>query len=107
VRDICAAQLSGAPHILHSAPFGFALTFESGRNPLEHLVDLGNNLMIPEPQHCISRIAQKFTTALVIVRLISVLGSIEFDYELGLLTNEVGKKWADRKLTTELKSLEL
>jgi hypothetical protein len=33
-----------------------------------------------------------------------VLRSIEFDYELRLLTNEVGKKWADRKLTTELKS---
>ncbi len=107
MRDLCAARLSGAPHVLHSSLSSFPPSFESVGNPLENLVDLGNHFVVPEPQNPVAGVADKLGPALVLVRLISVLRSIDLDYEFGLLTKEVRKKRPDWILPTELESLEL
>ena len=107
MRDICAARLSAAPHILQCSSFGSARSFESVSDPLNNHVDLGDNLVVPEPQHLVSRAAQKLSSAFVAIQLIGVLRTIELDYELCFKTKEVCEKWPEWTLSAELESLEL
>jgi len=63
--------------------------------------------VIPEPQNPVSGLAEKLSPALIRIRLIGVLRSVELDDEFGLLAAEVCEKRSDCKLTAEFESLEL
>jgi hypothetical protein len=107
VRDDCAAQLAGAPHILRfplPRPVRFS---KSVGNLLNDFVNFRDDLIVPEPQHCKSSRTQKFAATFVSIQLVGVLRTVELDYELGFLTTEVCEKGSDRMLSAKFESLEL
>jgi hypothetical protein len=106
-RDDCAAQLSGAPHILHSSLPCSARFSKSVGNLLNNFVNFRDDLIVPAPQHCISSRAQKLAATLVLIQLVHVLRTVELDYEVSFLTTEVCEKGSDRMLSAKFESLEL
>jgi hypothetical protein len=107
VRDICAARLSGAPHILGSSPSGCERFFKTIADPLHNGVDFRSDLMVPEPQHAISSIAQKFSSIFVESQFVCVLGTIDLDNQLRLRAKVICEEWTDGMLAAELESFEL
>ena len=107
MRDICAARLSDAPHILGSSPSGCERFFKSIADPLHNGVDFRSDLMVPEPQHAISRIAQKPVSTFVARQFVRVLRTIDLDNQLRLRAKEICEEWTDWMLTAELESIEL
>jgi hypothetical protein len=107
VRDLCAARLSDAPRILGSSPSGCTRLVKSIGYALHNGVDLRAYLMVPEPEHVVSCIAQKLSSAFVAGQFVRVLGTIYLDNELRLWAEEICEEWPDRMLTAELKSNDL
>ena len=107
MRDLCAARLSDAPHILSSSLSGYARLFKSIRDALHNSVDLSSDLMVPEPQHAISSIAQKLSSIFVESQFVCVLRTIDLDNQFRLRAEEIREEWADGMLTPELESIEL
>jgi len=100
--------LSVAPNALQSFSFYSPRhTFERISDPLNNLVDLSDNLVIPKPQYLVSRTTQKLTSTFVPIRLIGVLRAINLDDQLRFEANEVREKAPYGKLPSELKSLHL
>ena len=107
MRDICAARLSDAPHILSSSPSRCARLFKSIRDALHNGVDFRSDLMVPEPQHVVPCIAQKLSSTFVESQFVCVLRTIDLDNKLRLRAKEIREEWADGMLTPELESIEL
>ena len=107
MRDLRAARMSGAPHILHSALLSFPRCFKCIGNPLENLVDPRNHFVVPEPHYLVSRGTQNLGSKFVSIRLIGVLRTIEFNNDFGFLTKEVCEIWSHRMLAAKLEAREL
>jgi hypothetical protein len=117
VRDICVARLPGAPHICcvpkleeaiqeekiavpaESTLFLFfpdsPRLFESVGDSLNDLIYLRNDLMVPDSQHCVSRIEDKLSSTFIVLQLVSVLRAIELDNKFRFKTKEVSDKRSD------------
>ena len=107
VRDVCAARLSDAPHILNSSPSGCTRLFKSIGYALHNGVDFRSDLMVPEPQHVVPCIAQKLSSTFIARQFVCVLRTVDLDYQLCLRAKEICEEWADGMLTAELESIEL
>ncbi len=81
--------------------------FQRISDPLNDQIDLTDDLIIPKPQHLVSRIAEKLTSTFVTIRLIRMLRTINFNDQLRLEANEICNKGPDGILPSELKSLHL
>jgi len=103
---LCGA-ISDAPHILGSSPSGCTRLFKSIGYALHNGIDLRADLIVPEPQHLVSRIAQKLGSTFVAGQFVRVLGTIDLDNHPGLWAEEICEEWADRMLTAELESNDL
>jgi hypothetical protein len=64
-------------------------------DPLQHRVDLDHDLVVPDSQYFVSRLADKISSAFVALRLVGVLGAVELDHELRFQAKEIGDKWSD------------
>ncbi len=106
MRDLCAAQLSDR-RALDSSSSCRARLFKSVGYMLHNAVDLGADLVVPESQNVVSRVAKKIGSALVVGQFVGVLRTIYFDNEPRLWTEEIDEEWTDGMLTAELESVEL
>ena len=107
MRDLCAARLSDVPRILNSSSSCRARYFQSIGYALHNSIDLRADFIVPEPQHLVSRIAQKLGSTFVAGQFVRVLGTIDLDNQLRLWAKEIGEEWANGMLTPELESIEL
>src|ERR1700723_617565 len=98
VRDICAARLSDAPHILNSSPSGCTRLFKSVGYALYNGVDFRVNLVAPEPQHAVSGITEKLSSIFVARQFVCVLRTVDLDYQLCLRAKEICEEWAEGML---------
>jgi hypothetical protein len=76
----CAAHLG-------SSLYGF---LNRVGDPLKHRVDVRDHLVVPDSQYLVSLVADEPGTAFVLVRLVGVLRTIEFDNQLAFRAKEVG-----------------
>jgi len=73
------ARLSDAPHVL-LGPLAFSLRFsEHLCDPLNNGIDLAHHFEVPESKHAMSIDAQELAPAFVLLFLIRVLRTIDFD----------------------------
>jgi hypothetical protein len=107
VRDLCTARLSEVPRILNSSSSCRARYFQSIGYALHNGIDLTADLIVPEPQYLVSRIAQKLSSTFVAGQFVRVLGSIDLDDQPGLWAKEIGEERANGMLTPELESNDL
>jgi hypothetical protein len=74
---------------------------------LQNSFDVGADLMVPEPQHVVSRMVQKIGSTFVVGQFVRVLRTIDLDNELRLWAEEIDEEWTDGMLAAELESIEL
>jgi hypothetical protein len=107
VRDICAARLSDAPHILKSTLSSCTRLFKSIGDALHNSFDLRSDLMVPKSQQLVSCVAQKLSAILVCDQFVGVLRTVDLNNQPCLWAKEIHEEWTDGVLTAELESIEL
>ncbi len=65
------------------------------RNPLNHGIDIGYYIEVPEPQNATPIVTQKRAPAFVLIFSLRVLRSINFDDQHRLQANEIDEERAD------------
>ena len=99
---------SEPPHDSQSLPLNFLRhTIDRIRNPLNNLIDLRDNFVIPKPNHRISGLTQKLTSRLIALRLLRMLRTIKLNDQLRFEANKIPEKRPDRILPTKFESFHL
>jgi hypothetical protein len=73
---------------------------------LEHTIGVGEHVIVPKPQNCIS-VFEKHPAAIGVVGGIGMLAAIELDDKIALAAGEIGKVGSDRQLANELVAQQL
>ena len=78
-----------------------------GDDDVEHRIDLGQHVVVPEAQDAVPPLGEPSRASGVPVLALHVLAAVEFDDEFGFGAGEVSDEWADRMLTTEASPVDL
>jgi hypothetical protein len=67
----------------------------------QHRVDSLQHIVVPETDHSKAVPAEQGTAARIVIQLLQVLPTIEFDYQAGFQANEIDNKPVQRMLPTK------
>jgi hypothetical protein len=73
----------------------------------EDSVGLAQDVVVPEPEHAVSPLAQEFRPLAVRTTLRGVLPAVEFDHQASIGTAEINDERPDRVLSAELRTKEV
>ncbi len=76
-------------------------------NCLQYAANISQHVIVPEPQHQITRCRQHFGPRSVVLALLDVLSTVEFNNKPGFSTAKVDDVLVDRKLASEFPTLKL
>jgi len=77
------------------------------KNQCQDTFKIRHYFLVPESQHTITMFSQQASSALILLRLLSVLGAVGLDGKTCDGAREIRDKFADRELTSELNAVDL
>jgi hypothetical protein len=70
-------------------------------DPLQHIINVDENLSIPKPNHAVAAPLEQLRTPRIFRCLVKVLSAVEFDHELRVRACKVSDEVSDRELPPE------